>query len=61
MLKSEDPTIATKDFIAKTAFAEMDENQDGKITSEEFIKACLAKEEFTLLLTMKIVDIFTEA
>jgi len=60
MLKSEDPTIATKDFIAKTAFAEMDENQDGKITSEEFIKACMEKDEFTKMLTLKIIDIFVE-
>lgn len=60
MLKSEDPNLATKDFITKTAFAEMDENQDGKITSEEFIKACMEKDEFTKMLTLKIIDIFVE-
>merc|ERR1712002_32779 len=41
LLKEEDPNLAAKDFVAKTAFAEMDENQDGKVTTEEFIKACL--------------------
>ena len=60
MLKTEDPTIATKDFVAKTAFAEMDEDQDGKITEEEFIKACMEKDEFTKMLTLKIIDIFVE-
>jgi len=60
MLKTDDPTLSTKDFIAKTAFAEMDENQDGKITSEEFIKACMEKDEFTKMLTLKIIDIFVE-
>jgi len=60
MLKSEDPNVATKDFVAKTAFAEMDENQDGKVTSEEFIKACMEKDEFTKMLTLKIIDIFVE-
>ena len=39
MLKSEDPNVATKDFVAKTAFAEMDENQDERITREEFVRA----------------------
>ena len=60
MLKTEDPNIATKDFVAKTAFAEMDEDQDGKITEEEFIKACMEKDEFTKMLTLKIIDIFVE-
>ena len=56
MLKTDDPTLSTKDFIANTAFAEMDENQDGKITSEEFIKACMEKDELSKLLTLKIID-----
>lgn len=60
MLKTDDPNVATQEFITKTAFAEMDENQDGKITSDEFIKACMEKDEFTKMLTLKIIDIFVE-
>jgi len=60
LLKEEDPNLAAKDFVAKTAFAEMDENQDGKVTTEEFIKACLGQEEFSKMLALKVIDIFVE-
>merc|ERR1712012_635565 len=43
LLKEEDPNLAAKDLVAKSAFAEMDENQDGKVTDVEFIKACLGQ------------------
>ena len=59
LLKRDNPKLSAEKIIAATAFAETDTNKDGVITLEEFTKACLAKEEFTLLLTMKIVDIFT--
>ena len=60
MLKTDDPNVAAKDFIAKTAFAEMDENNDGKVSCDEFVKACMDKDEFTKMLTLKIIDIFVE-
>jgi len=60
MLKSEDPNLAAKDLIAKSAFAEMDENQDGKVSCDEFVKACMERDEFTKMLTLKIIDIFVE-
>ena len=60
MLKNDDPNLAAKDFIAKTAFAEMDSDHDGKVSQEEFVSACLAKDEFTKMLTMKIIDIFVD-
>ena len=60
MLKAEDPNIAAKEFVTKTAFAEMDEDGDGKVSQEEFIKACMDKDEFTKMLTLKIIDIFVE-
>merc|ERR1711872_845124 len=60
LLKEEDPNLAAKDFVAKTAFAEMDEKQDGKVTTEEFIKACLGQEEFSKMLVLKVIDIFVE-
>ena len=60
LLKTEDPSLAAKGMLAKTAFAEMDKNQDGKVTCQEFISACLAQEEFSKMLTLKIIDIFVE-
>jgi len=60
LLRTEDPNIAAKDMIAKTAFAEMDKNKDGKITKEEFVTACLGQEEISKMLALKIVDIFVE-
>ena len=38
MLKTDDPNVATQEFITKTAFAEMDENHDGKISQSEFVE-----------------------
>merc|ERR1712189_159466 len=32
LLKTEDPNIAAKDMIAKSAFAEMDKDEDGKVS-----------------------------
>ena len=60
LLRTEDPNIAAKDMIAKTAFTEMDKNKDGKITKEEFVTACLGQEEISKMLALKIIDIFVE-
>ena len=58
LLKHNNPIQATEEFIAKTAFAEMDGNKDGKVSSEEFVKAALEQKEFTKLLTVNILSIF---
>ena len=60
LLKTEDPNIAAKNLIVKTAFAEMDKNEDGKVSKEEFVKACMGQEEISKMLTLKIVDIFVD-
>ena len=60
LIKADDATKATEDMIATTTLAEMDENCDGKITLDEYIKACLDNEEFSKMLTMKIIDIFID-
>ena len=60
LLKTEDPSIAAKDMIAKSAFAEMDKDEDGKVTLEEFKTACMGREEFSKLLAIKVIDIFVE-
>merc|ERR1711892_1289606 len=60
LLKTEDPTIATKDIIAKTAFAEMDKNADGEVTTEEFVGTCMGQAEISQLLALKVIEIFVE-
>merc|ERR1719187_352966 len=60
LLKTEDPNIAAKDLVAKSAFAEMDKDQDGKVTTAEFISACMGQEEFSKKLALKVIDIFVE-
>merc|ERR1719228_3206943 len=60
LLKEEDPNLAARDLVAKSAFAEMDKNEDGKVTTAEFIDACLSKEEFSKMLALKVIDIFVE-
>ena len=60
LLKEEDPELAARELVTKSAFAEMDSNQDGKVTTTEFIKACLAQEKFSKMLALKVIDIFVE-
>ena len=60
LLKTEDTNVAAKDFIAKSAFAEMDKDEDGKVSLDEFITACLSQEEFSKMLAIKVIDIFVE-
>merc|ERR1712129_569840 len=55
--KEEDPNIAKRDLLAKTIFAEMDADQDGKVTAAEFIAACIGQEEFRII-ALKMIDIF---
>ena len=47
-------------MITATAFAEMDKDEDGKVTTEEFIAACMAQEEFSKMLALKVIKIFIE-
>ena len=60
LLKAEDPNVAAKDMIAKSAFAEMDKDEDGKVTLQEFTTACLNQEAFTKVLAIKAIDIFVD-
>ena len=60
LLKTENPELEAEKLLSKSAFTEMDKNQDGKITQEEFIKACLGQEEISRILALKIIDIFCE-
>ena len=58
LLKHNNPIQATEEFIANSAFSEMDDNKDGLVNCEEFVKAALEQKEFTKLLTVNIMSIF---
>merc|ERR1712240_18365 len=60
LIKAEDPEAKPEALIAKSAFTEMDADGDGKITTEEFINACLSQDELSKMLALKIIDIFVE-
>merc|ERR1712180_450153 len=60
LLNTEDPEAKSQEVIAKTAFAEMDADGDGKITEREFVSACLSHDELSKMLALKIIDIFVE-
>merc|ERR1719312_560077 len=60
LLKHNDPTQASEEFIANTAFAEMDSNRDGLVSKDEFVRAVLEQEQFSKLLTVNIMSIFID-
>ena len=60
LLKTENPELEEKTLLSASAFKEMDKDQDGKITQEEFVSACLGQEVISRLLALKIIDIFCE-
>merc|ERR1711892_1600456 len=55
-----DGSITKKEMTTATTFAEMDKDEDGKITTDEFITACMTQEEFSKMLTLKVINIFIE-
>ena len=56
----QDPSISAKDLIAKNAFEEMDSNNDGVVTMEEFLNACLGESDLASLLALKAVEMFVD-
>jgi len=60
LLNNDNPEQASEKFIATSAFAEMDKDADGKITKEEFISACLGQDQFSKMLALKVVEMFTD-
>ena len=45
--------------LVDQAFSEMDKDNDGKVTEDEFVAAALAHEKVATLLTMKIVNVLS--
>merc|ERR1711973_868844 len=60
LLIKDNPEQTSEDLFAKSAFAEMDKDEDGKITTEEFVTACLAEEKFSKQLALQLVGLFDE-
>merc|ERR1719282_247886 len=60
LLKRDDPNISAADLVAKSAFAEMDKDEDGKVSLQEFLTACQAEKDFSKLLSSTALDIFME-
>ena len=50
------PSSFTTDVMLKQAFSEMDRDNDGRVTEDEFVSATLGHEKVATLLTMKIVN-----
>ena len=48
----------TDENLATKAFQEMDTNESGSVTREEFIEAILAQEKFSTYLALKIFNLF---
>ena len=53
---SERPPGMNPISFAKAIFNDMDTNQDGQISKEEFIKACMDDESFSSILAIKLLD-----
>merc|ERR1712080_40159 len=60
LIKAENPQAESEALIAESVFTEMDTDGDGMITMEEFIRACLAREELSKMLATKVMDIFID-
>ena len=60
LLKKKNPDVKAADFIAKSAFKEMDTDKDGRVGREEFVTACLNEEQFISLLSSTVRDMFYE-
>lgn len=59
MFKKEDnPDKSSQEVLATEAFKEMDTNDDGRVTEEEFVKACLHQETISKMLALKVIDVF---
>lgn len=49
---------SSQEKMALAAFQEMDSNSDGRVTQEEFVRACLSQETISTMMALKIIDVF---
>jgi len=56
--KKDNPDRDSQEALATKAFQEMDTDADGKVTQEEFVKACLNQETISKMLALKVIDVF---
>eukprot|EP00092_Neocalanus_flemingeri_P031049 GFUD01033729.1.p1 GENE.GFUD01033729.1~~GFUD01033729.1.p1 ORF type:complete len:210 (+),score=51.88 GFUD01033729.1:74-703(+) len=56
--KNRPDSIENEDNLAGEAFVEMDLNEDGEISEEELVAACLAQKKFARIITLQIIELF---
>jgi len=56
--KKDNPELEDNETLANKAFKEMDIDDDGKVTQDEFVRACLSQETISKMLALKVIDVF---
>ena len=56
--KKGNPNRASQKNLANLAFKEMDINGNGRVSQEEFVRACLSQESISKMLALKVIDVF---
>ena len=46
--------------LAEAAFKEMDKDQDGEITQQNFVTACLERRKFSTIIALRLIRIFID-
>ena len=52
--------FAMQELVVEKAFIEMDADSDGRVTEEEFVRACVGHKKFSKMLALKLIDLFTQ-
>lgn len=60
LTNQKDVDTSIQELMAEKAFIEMDSNEDGKITFDEFLNACMSQKKFSTMLTLKIIEVFVD-
>ena len=60
LLQSTNSGIAAEGMLADDAFAEMDKDNDGQISEDEFVQSCLEQKDFSKMFALKVIDILVE-
>ena len=47
--------------LATLAFKEMELNNDGKVTKESFVRACLSEQSISEMIAVKVTDVIYDA